>query len=453
MDFRTDTHRGKDKRPSAVTAAVHRRDARSPADSPRTPRGPDSTLAPATVSCRLLVVALGLVSALLATLVLAGPAEAGLRDFRTGVVANTNVRAPELTYMREAGVRTLRIAFNWAVIETKPRTGSACNTATYGGFAHYDAMVEEAGRLGIKLLPIFFGAPPYVQGGDFSNMPRTGTRDMGDYTCYVRALVNRYGRGGTFPVQNGPAQPITEWQVWNEQNLPNYAAGEKVSPKEYSSFLKATTAAVRSIDSKATIVLGGIPEATSGGSRGMDASRFLRGLYRVKKIESKFDVVALHPYARNARGVKGALVRVRDTLRDVGDRRRVLWLTEVGYASSGPKGHFLVNSEPEQAEKLTRTLQLIRNNHKRYQVGTVHWYSWRDTAAPSQGEQWFAYAGLYRERGTPKPSCNAYARFTPGGRPPPCRSIPASEPAPLASLAESDAEQQLGIVPSPPPGE
>ena len=350
--------------------------------------------------------------------------------------------------MDEAGVRTLRVAFNWDGIETKRRTGASCSTAAYDGFGRYDGMVAEAGRLGIKLLPIFFGSPAYVRGGDFSNMPRTGTAEMGDYNCYVRALVRRYGRGGSFPALNGPAQPITEWQVWNEENLPNYAAGERVSPTEYSRFLKATTAGVRSIDANATIVLGGMPERTS---RGMNAEKFLRGLYSVKRIESKFDVVALHPYAENARGVKGALIRMRDMFKRVGDPRQVLWLTEVGYASSGPKGHFLVNSEQGQAQKLESTLQLIRKNRKRYKVGTVHWYNWRDTAAYSDGEQWFAYAGLYRKGGSPKPACNAYARFTGGQRP--CQRIPAPASGQAGPLSASTAEAQSGIIPSPPPGE
>ena len=385
--------------------------------------------------------------ALASSLILAIPAVAGVADFRAGVVGGRTLGTNDLPRMREAGVRTLRVTFNWNGVETQRRTGPSCSTATYD-FTRYDALVAEAGRQGIKLLPVFFASPSYVGGGDLSNMPRTGTPEMADYNCYVRALVRRYGRGGIFPATNVPAQPITEWQVWNEENLPNYAAGQRVSPAEYGRFLKQTTAGVRSIDSAATIVLGGMPERTS---RGMNAEKYLRGLYRVKKIRSKFDVVALHPYAENARGVKGALIRMRDMLRSVGDRRRVLWLTEVGYASSGPKGHFLVNTEQGQAKKLTATLQLIRSNRKRYKVGTVHWYSWRDTAAYSEGRpEWFVYAGLYRANGTPKPACNAYARFTGGRRP--CRVIPPPTSEPLAG-SPSGVQAQGGILPSPPPAE
>ena len=392
--------------------------------------------------------ALVLAIALLASLVPAASAQAGIYDFRAGVTSGSSVGARDLTRMREARVRTLRVAFNWNGIETQRKSaGAPCGAASYGGFGRYDAMVAEAGRRGIKLLPVLFGSPEYVQGGDFSNMPRTGTREMSDYICYVRALVDRYGRGGTFPASNGPAQPITEWQMWNEENLPNYAANQQVNAAEYGRFVKQTASAVRAFDPAATLVLGGVPERTR---RGMSAEPYLRRLYAVNNIRNKFAVVALHPYAENARGVKGALIRMREMLADVGDRRQVIWLTEVGYASHGPKGHFLVNTEQGQAQKLADTMQLVRNTHQRYKVGTVHWYSWRDDAPYTQNSNlWFVYAGLYRENGSPKPSCNAYARFTGGVRP--CRSIPAPTPAPASASALEAPTQQ--IVPSPPPGE
>jgi len=451
MDFGTDTHRRKDKRPPAAIATVRRLAAAFSGESTRATTASSAPAVAAPRASRPLVAALALAITLtvLAAFAFASPAQAGIRDFRTGVVNGPTVGAPDLTRMREAGVRTLRVVFSWDAIETqrRPSASAPCNTAVYGGFARYDTMVEEAGRQGIKILPFFLGAPEYVP-GDFSNMPPTGTRAMGDYICWVRFLVSRYGRGGTFPAQNGPAQPITEWQLWNEVNLANYAANGRVNPKEYGRFVKQTTATIRGIDGQAAIVLAGLPERVKNG---VNAEPYLTRLYRVKKIESKFDVVALHPYAVNARGVKGALTRVRDLLRRVGDRRQVLWLTEVGYASSGPKGHFLVNSEQGQAQKLASTLNLIRKNRKRYQVGTVHWYNWRDTAPYAARGEWFEYAGLYHSNGTPKPACNAYARFTGGRRP--CRSIPAPTPATAVPLSEPGAEQQAGILPSPPPGE
>jgi hypothetical protein len=335
------------------------------------------------------------------------------------------------------------VAFNWDGIETQRKpAGASCAGATYGGFGRYDGMVAEGGARGIKLLPVLFGSPEYVEGGDFSNMPRTGTRAMGDYICYVRALVERYGRGGSFPAQTG-AQPITEWQVWNEENLPTYAAGGQISPAEYGRFVKQTAAAIRGIDPRATIVLGGVPERSRNG---MNAERYLRELYSVRQIESYFQVVALHPYAENALGVKGALIRMRDMLARVGDPRQVIWLTEVGYASHGPEGHFLVNSEEGQARKLADTMHFVRNNHERYKVGTVHWFNWRDTAPYGSGGPWSEFAGLYRFDRSPKPACNAYARFTGGVRP--CQSIPVPESAPTASTGLDAGTQQ--VLPSPP---
>ncbi len=387
--------------------------------------------------------------ALAAALALAAPSEAGVRTFRPGVANATVPSAGELAAMRAIRAQSVRIVFSWDVIEVRPRTGSSCATAIYN-FERHDALVSEAGQRGVSIMPVLGGSPAYA-GRPGSRYPAPGTRAFGDFQCFVRALVGRYGRGGTFPVQNGPAQPIIEWQIWNEVNLPLWSPGKKVSPSKYGQLVKATAGSIRSQDSRATIVLAGLPEETRDG---MNSNVFLRKLYRVNKIRSKFDAVALHPYARNALGTKGALIRLRETLKDLGDRRRPVWVTEVGYGTDGPKGYFLVTSEQGQADKLQGTLQMLRKNRKRFKLGTVHWFDFRDNASYSQNSDlWIDYAGIYRKDGSPKPACARYKRFTgvAGG----CARIQdGGSSVPLASSGGFDLGPQAavdaGLLPSAP---
>jgi hypothetical protein len=139
----------------------------------------------------------------------------------------------------------------------------------------------------------------------------------------------------------------------------------------------------------------------------------------------------------------------------VGDSRQVIWITEVGYATDGPKGHWNVNSEKQQARKLRETFTFLKKNHRRYKVGTVHWFRWRDQAAYSQNaKDWSLYAGLYRKNGTPKPACHKYLRFTgAGGK---CRRIVDEEPQSglipgLPGLPDFDfPPSSAGLLPSPP---
>jgi hypothetical protein len=343
------------------------------------------------------------------TLGFVAPAEAGVRTFRPGVAITTLPTEGELAASRAIRAQSIRVAFSWDAIETRRRTGSSCFTAVYN-FDRYDALVSEAGQRDLSILPVLGGSPEYVEPGsgatNASRYPAPGTRAFGDFQCFVRALVGRYGRRGTFR-----ARDIIEWQIWNEPNLVLFSPNRRVSPSKYGQLVKATAGSIRSRDGRATIVLAGLPEAVSRPN--MNAHVFLRKLYKVNKIRSKFDAAALHPYARNARGTKGGLIRFRETLKDLGDGRRPVWVTEVGYATHGPKGHFAVTSEQGQADKLQSTLEMLRKNRKRFKLGTVHWYSFRDTATYAQNTgNWTQYAGLYFKDGSPKPACTRYKRFT-----------------------------------------
>lgn len=356
--------------------------------------------------------------ALAAALALATPADAGVRTFRAGVVNGTIPSEGELTEMRRIGVKSVRVVFSWRAIETRRRTGSSCATAVYN-FERHDSLVSEAGQRGVSILPVLGGSPDYVEPTsnlrhDGARYPAPGTRAFGDFQCFVRALVGRYGRGGVHL-----ARDIIEWQVWNEPNLPLYSPQQRVSPKKYAQLLKSTAASIRSQDRRASVVLAGLPEELT---HGMNSNVFLRKMYRVNGVKAAFDVVALHPYARNALGAKGALIRLRETLKDLGDRRLPIWVTEIGFATDGRKGYFLVTSERGQADKLEAMYRMFRKNRERFKLGTFYSFNFRDDSSYAENTQnWTEYAGLYRKDGTPKPSCARYKAFAgPGG---PCARI------------------------------
>jgi len=404
-----------------------------------------SAITPVSTPLRkAIVAAVSTCLALAAALALAAPADAGPRTFRPGIVNGTIPSEGELGAIRGIGARSVRVVFSWDVIEVRRRTGSSCATALYN-FDRHNELVSRAGQRGISILPVLGDSPKYA-GKIGARYPAPGTRAFQDFQCFVRALVGHYGRGGAFP-----ARDIIEWQVWNEPNLPIYNPGKNVSPRKYGQLVKATAGSIRSQDSRATIVLAGLPEETKGG---MNSNVFLRKMYRVNGIRGKFDAVALHPYARDARGTKGALTRLRETLRDLGDRRRPVWVTEVGYGTDGPKGYFLVTTEKGQADKLQSTLQMLRQNRKRFKVGTFHWFDLRDQASYSENSRfWTHYAGLYRKNGTPKPSCGRYKAFTGIGG----RCAPIQEGATSSSIAPDggftlgpEAAVDAGLVPSPP---
>ncbi len=352
--------------------------------------------------------------ALAAALVVAGPANADFRSFRPGVTELPERAGADLAGMGESGVEVLRTNLSWLRIETERPSSGSCN-ATYDSAA-YDQIVRGASLYGVHLLPVIVGSPGYVASAG-THAPNTRKpREIDAYKCFVRAAGARYGRNGDLPTAEG-VRPITEWQVWNEPNFSTFAVEERgVDPREYAHLVEVTSRQLRSVDPRARLVLAGMPTTSSG----LDANQFLRGVYRKRRIERSFDAVALHPYARNHRGVKGAVLRLRHLLRRVNDRNRSIWITEVGWSTQGKSLDFLIKDRQGQAEQLKKTFELLRGRRRSWNIGTVNWFRWRDTATPSEDRETFDYAGLYSKGGSPKPSCRRFASIAGGS----CGQLP-----------------------------
>ena len=123
---------------------------------------------------------------------------------------------------------------------------------------------------------------------------------------FVRDVVRRYGRGGSFwrSHRGVPRRPIPAYQVWNEPNYPpHWADGAAGARVEYASLLKLTGAA-RS--ARTTAARRSARRACSPAPRaGRPGYRYLDALYRVKGIKRYFDAVADPPVLRERRGGGG----------------------------------------------------------------------------------------------------------------------------------------------------
>ena len=320
-------------------------------------------------SAAVIAGACALTLAFLLVLVLAAPASAAVRDFRVGVIEGAVDPATDVPAMGRANVQTLRIMFNWRRAEPAGTQAGTC-PGQYD-WTLTDPLVREASRQDVRLLPVILGSPGYVS-ADPRNPPDTGRAEIGNYKCFVRALVARYGRGGNLPANNPDVQPIEDWQVWNEPNLDQYSVnGASPRPREYARLLRITSKRIRNVDPAATIVMAGLPENPS---EGMGAREFLSRFYRSPGVRQTFDVLALHPYALNYRGVEGAVQRLRQFLGSVGDRGRYMWITEIGWATHGQPGprSFLEKSDRGQARQLQGPSRMLRNNRQRLQHRDLH---------------------------------------------------------------------------------
>jgi hypothetical protein len=328
-----------------------------------------------------------------------------------------NVQAPlhpsDYAKMRKAGVGTLRIGIYWSAVN--PQQGITDWTT-------YDDVVAHAARRGITIQPFLSGTPTWVARaydhrhctsacGPFAPSSKKALRAWQRFT---HGAAQRYGPGGKFWSQNPgvPKHPIRIWQIWNEMNSRTFFR-PKPDVKRYARVLEHASSGIRKATHHSTVILGGMFATPGGGTQAsaIPSTEFLRKLYRRKHIKRAFAGIAIHPYAHSLKYVKRQVVDARDVLKKVHDKRTGLWISELGWASGGPRNPLNLKSKKAQARKLRSAYKLFLRNRKRWHVQETAWFAWRDNPATSAFCSFCAKSGLLTKAGKPKPAYRAYKKI------------------------------------------
>jgi hypothetical protein len=364
----------------------------------------------------------GLVATALAVCALGFAAGAGAAVPKTfyGVVPQAPLTTADIDRMGQGEVGTLRFEIFWAGVDPSAVAGDYNWSAP-------DAIVGAAARNGIQTLPFVFSTPTWVANGldGFNCGPSTcapyapkGGAARAAWATFLGDVVKRYGPDGEFWAANPtiPKTPIRNWQLLNEQNSPTFYK-PKPKVKAYVKVLKAGHDAIAAEDPGAKVILGGMFGTPLGGRKpGIAAWDYLEKLYRVRGAKQAFDGVAAHPYGATLKGkVIPQLDLFRDEMKDARDGNTGLWITEIGWASGGPKNP-LNRGKAGQAQRLREAFKYFKKKRRKWKIQTVNWYSWRDNPASDVGLcEWCGYSGLFTESLAPKQSWDAFTRFT-GGR-------------------------------------
>jgi len=335
-----------------------------------------------------------------------------------GIAPQTALTDRDVEYMKAGGIESIRWPFPWNTIQPTRKGGY--------DWSSIDPVVSVAARHGLKVLPFLYGTPTWV-----ARKPETIPIDSGvarrEWTAFLRATVERYGPGGDFWTENAPGVvqygpaiprplPIRNWQVWNEANFFYFAF--PVSAQRYARLLNISSPVIKAADPGAKVLLTGLfGEPTAGAKRGMPAVTFLEQLYRVPGIKSRFDGVALHPYAVDAETLEELVEALHEVM--IENRDRVpFYITEMGW---GSQNDFKIVAFEQgirgQVEQLRNSYAYLLENRRRLNLKQVYWFSWKDIAGACS---FCDSVGLFR--GGPKfrakPSWRAFVALT-GGRPRP----------------------------------
>ena len=298
----------------------------------------------------------------------------------------------EMAVMRDTGVGSIRVAVYWSDIES---------TRGQYDWTETDRVMEAAARVRIRVLPTVVRTPTWAA----KHPGREGTppRRYADYGSFVRAAVDRYGRGGTFWSERPDvrAMPPRMWMIWNEPDIGRYWSA-KPWVRTYLKLLRAGRNAVRRGDRRAKVVLGGLT------NRSWDE---LRAIYRAggRKL---FDVAAIHPFSRRPSNVLKIVRLARRAMIRGRDRRKPLLLTEVSWSSGRGKSsanYGWETTERGQAERIRQALPMLARQRRKLRIAGIYWFTW--LSPPVGSVQSFDYSGLRRmDDGvpTPKPAQRAY---------------------------------------------
>lgn len=333
-----------------------------------------------------------------------------------GVAPQAQLSGEDFQRMAQGNVGSVRIFLPWGLIDP---TGAEGDYA----FGDYDLTILGAAKEGIDVLPFIYGSPVWVAqeldgekcDTDCDTYAPRSPEALQAWGDFVAAAVDRYGPRGTLWAEHPeiPARPIRNWQIWNEQNSPTFYQ-PKPDVEGYAKLLDTASEEIRSRDPGAQVVLGGMfGTPFDGEPPAANAWDYLRRLYEIEGPDGSFDGIAAHPYAAHLEKVESQVELLHDESVRAGDDDATLWITELGWASSGP--NVPLNRGPEgQAESLTEAFNYFLDRRADWNIEAVYWYSWRDTQITIC--DWCPGSGLFPEDSLddPKPAWDAYVSFTGG---------------------------------------
>jgi polysaccharide biosynthesis protein PslG len=350
---------------------------------------------------RLMVVAS---LAILVPLIAAGGAGASVPHSFFGAVPWISFQGADYQRLQQANVRNTRTPFHWDTIE--PRRGEFRWNET-------DRFVGALAFIHVRVLAFLNNSPIWVSPESDVKPPLGSKKKQRYWKRFVKACVERYGRGGTFwrAHPGVPKVPITTWQIWNEPNNPKYFS-PRPKPKAYAKLVRISRRAARSEDKHAKIVLAGMfgnPEP----KRSITASKFLSKFYRAKGAKRLFNAVAVHPYAPTVRNLKKQMSKLHKVIKRHHDNAN-MWITEMGWGSAPPEKKWpLLKGVKGQKKMLKKSYRTLIHNRKRWRLKRVYWFLWRDPASDAEVNCSFcASSGLFTHDYQPKPSWNAFLRIT-----------------------------------------
>jgi polysaccharide biosynthesis protein PslG len=229
--------------------------------------------------------------------------------------------ARQFDLMAAMHVNWVRLDIPWAWVE--PERGSF-------DWSYPDAVVDQAAAHGMHVLAVLASTPPWARSsapGHAGISPYARPRHLSDFADFVRVVAQRYTPRG-----------VCSWEIWNEPNIRLFWP-PRPDADEYGELFRAAAAAIRDVDSKATILTGGLSPRYDLSPTEIAPVDYVEALY-ANGAARLADGIAAHPYSFPAlpmsvsqRNIIGGFTDLPDlhaAMSKHGDRTKKIWMTEYG---------------------------------------------------------------------------------------------------------------------------
>ncbi len=313
--------------------------------------------------------------------------------------------------MKAGGMGTVRIVVQWSAVE-------ATKKGTYD-WTSLDQQLAELAVAGLEPLATVFGTPA-LYADDVTYAPTNDPKTFDAWNHFLKAAAARYGTDGEFwsafetANPDTPAQPIREWEIWNEPNSSTFWSPTP-DPDAYASMIKRSASTIDGVDPDAEVMSGGM-FATPQSDGAIVSYDFLKKLFEDDGVGDAVDIVGIHPYGPDIDAVTSQVEDTRKALEEAGTNAP-MWVTEIGWGSDPKSGNDLSKTPEEQAQLLTDSFSELYDSREKWGIDGLVWYTWHDADGSGVGScGWCATAGLVDADRDSKPAWLAFTDLT-GGTP------------------------------------
>lgn len=295
--------------------------------------------------------------------------------------------ATALDDAKRLGMDYIRVDFGWEDYQ------SFANFAP--DFSKFDTVVAAANARGLKVLATIDFPPPWARRAACKDTSACPPADNAVFAKFVKQAVTRFSARG-----------VHTWEVWNEPNITAWAP--LPDPADYAKLLVAASAAIRSADPHAYVLMGGLAaDHPLPGAPFIAPYDFITAVAKAGGMKA-VDAVAYHPYpdgdpgqARTFLAISKSPASIITALNQAGVPDMPIWITETGANIPaliwGPPSQ-VGPQEALQVQQAKREAEVLASYPN---VATFFWFSYQDVPSAR------LVFGLRRGDGSYRPSFDA----------------------------------------------